>query len=47
MDVDQNKFGGPIVLTALVLGKPVGATINPFVFHLERLKSLISKYQKN
>jgi len=26
MDVDQNKFGGPIVLTALVLGKPVGAT---------------------
>jgi hypothetical protein len=25
MDVDQNKFRGPIIITALVLGNPVGA----------------------
>jgi hypothetical protein len=26
MNVDQNKFGDPIIITALVHGKPVGAT---------------------
>jgi hypothetical protein len=26
MDVDQNTFGGPIIIIALVHGKPVGAT---------------------
>jgi len=26
MDVDQNKCGGPIILTALVHGKPGGPT---------------------
>lgn len=25
-DVDQNKFGGLIIITALVRGKPLGAT---------------------
>jgi hypothetical protein len=26
MDVDQNKYGGPIIIISLVHGKPVGAT---------------------
>jgi hypothetical protein len=30
MDVNQNKFGCPIIITALFHGKPVGVTDNTY-----------------